>query len=404
MSSILFFFPVILIFFKIQLGNALFMFQGIRNSISSQRKYLTSIKVMIVACSILLTACASKPGISSAVSWDALKGWQNDDHSEAIIPLLAQCPKLVKKYPKWQVICSTAQTIEPNNNAKAKLFIQQNFQPHRVVGNKNSTTGLITGYFEPLLKGSYTKTARFNYPLYKKPKNLLRVSSTNNLLEVKNNKARGRSLKGNIIPFYSRAQIDGPKKPLKGQELLWVDNSDDAFFLHIQGSGLVELPNGEIVGVAYADQNGHPYRAIGRDLVGMQAIAKEDISLQSIKTWLTDNPVKGIDLKNKNPSYIFFNLRKDVEKGPRGSLNVPLTAERSVAVDRRIIPLGSPIWLSTTLPGTDESYRRLVFAQDTGGAINGPIRADIFFGRGARAKELAGTMKQTGSIYVLKIK
>ncbi|MEH6445641.1 MAG: MltA domain-containing protein [Oceanospirillaceae bacterium] len=380
------------------------MLHGVKNSIINQRQYLTPLKIAAVLCSILLTACASKPGISNAVSWDSLKGWQDDNHSEAIVPLLAQCPKLIKKEQKWQKVCSAAQTLEPNNNAKAKQFLQKYFQPHRVVGNKNSTTGLITGYFEPLLKGSYTKTARFNYPLYKKPKNLLRVSNANNLLKVKDNKARGRSLKGKVIPFYSRAQIDGPKNPLKGQELLWVDNSDDAFFLHIQGSGLVELPDGEIVGIAYADQNGHPYRAIGRDLVKMEAIAKKDVSLQSIKTWLTDNPIKGVKVKNKNPSYIFFNIRKDIEKGPRGSLNVPLTAERSVAVDRRIIPLGSPIWLSTTLADTNEAYRRLVFAQDTGGAINGPIRADIFFGRGARAKALAGTMKQTGTIFVLKIK
>jgi membrane-bound lytic murein transglycosylase A len=352
---------------------------------------------------LLLAGCASndKPGISNPVSWNKLQGWNSDNHSEIINPILLQCPKLEKKQPKWLRICNQAKNLNTANSINAKQFLKTHFQPHKVNGNKGSKTGLITGYYEPLLKGSFTKTARYNYPLYKKPSTLLKVAPSDNLLKVKGSKARGHLIAGKTVPFYSRAQIDGPKQPLKGHELLWVDSSDDAFFLHIQGSGLVELEDGNVIGVSYAEQNGHPYRAIGRDLVNMQEIAKEDISLQSIKDWLTNNPKKATALKNKNPSYIFFTSRKDIEHGPRGSLNVPLTAQRSVAVDRSLIPLGTPIWLSTTLPNTDTPYQRLVLAQDTGGAINGPIRADIFFGRGEQAENLAGEMKQEGSIFVL---
>lgn len=345
--------------------------------------------------------CAAKPGISTAVNWSKLDGWQQDDHSQLLSPLLLQCPKLKNKQAAWKTICQRAESLASDDSGQIKAFFQRHFQPHKIVGNNSSKTGMITGYYEPLLNGSYVKTSRFNYPLYKKPDSLIKVSASTNLLKVKDNRARGRIHLGQTVAFYSRAQIDGPKQPLAGNELLWVDSSDDAFFLHIQGSGLVQMTDGSVVGVGYAEQNGHPYRAIGRDLIEMQQISKENISLQSIKAWLTANPDQATALKNNNPSYIFFNLRENVEQGPRGSLNVPLTPERSVAVDRKIIPLGSPLWLSTKLPNSSALYQRLVFAQDTGGAITGPIRADVFFGRGERAEKLAGEMKQQGSIFIL---
>ena len=370
-------------------------------SITQPFRLLLSKHSLAVLAIAALAGCANKPGISTAVSWDTLEGWSNDQLSQSIPALLAQCPKLEKKSKQWNNICQRANALDISSEKRVNQFYKRYFQPHKIIGNNHQNTGLITGYYEPLLKGSYTKSERYNYPIYQKPNDLMRVDAAHNLLKVKDNKARGRLVNGNIRAYYSRAQIDSNKQPLKGNELLWVDSSDDAFFLHIQGSGLVELEDGSIIGVAYADQNGHPYRAIGRDLINMGAIEKEDISLQTIKTWLTENPHKAGALKNKNPSYIFFSLRTDVELGPRGSLNVPLTPERSVAVDRRIIPLGSPLWLNTTLPNSDQTYQRLVFAQDTGGAINGPIRADVFFGRGERSKQLAGEMKQKGKIFIL---
>jgi membrane-bound lytic murein transglycosylase A len=370
--------------------------------LSTRSFIIDHFKLPTLFLSIFLAGCASNPGISSTVGWNKLKGWSNDNHQELLPPLLAQCVKLEKKSTTWQQICDHAKLLPTDNAQSVQVFFQQWFEPHAVNGI-NSKTGLITGYYEPLLLGSMTKTSRFNYPLYKKPNDLLKITAAenSNLLQVKDNRARGKRVDNKLTAYYSRAQIDGPAQPLAGQELLWVDDSDDAFFLHIQGSGLVQLTDGSVVSVGYADQNGHSYRAIGRDLVKMEEIAQEDISLQSIKQWLTDNPTKAQALKNKNPSYIFFTLRTQLETGPRGSLNVPLTAQRSVAVDRSIIPLGTPLWLSTNLPESKQPYQRLMFAQDTGGAINGPVRVDVFFGRGENAKSLAGSMKQEGQVFVL---
>ena len=204
------------------------------------------------------------------------------------------------------------------------------------------------------------------------------------------------------MPYYSRGEIDGGLSPLTGNELLWVDSAEALFFLHIQGSGRIQLPSGEIVGVGYADQNGHSYVAIGRRLIQMGELDVADVNLFSIKGWLRDHPDRAEALYNENPSYIFFVLRKTPQLGPIGAMNIPLVAERSVAVDPNIIPLGTPIWLDTRLPDDHQTqYRRLTFAQDTGGAIKGAVRADLFWGEGPHAEKLAGEMKQKGRIFVL---
>ena len=162
------------------------------------------------------------------------------------------------------------------------------------------------------------------------------------------------------------------------------------------------LPDGTVLGVSYADQNGHPYRSIGRELINMGELNKEDVNLFSIREWLNSNPSRVNTLLERNPSYVFFSVRAATDEGPNGTLNVPLVAERTIAVDPGVIPLGSPVWLDTTLPGSGESYRRLVLAQDTGGAIKGHVRADLFWGQGQRAEHMAGLMKQDGRLYILK--
>ena len=223
-----------------------------------------------------------------------------------------------------------------------------------------------------------------------------------------------------MVPYFSREQIQHGNKPLKGKELLWVDDPVALFFLHIQGSGVVQLRDGSLVGVGYADQNGYPYKAIGAALVAENEIPRDKLSLQSIRDWLHDNPDKAETLMNSNPSYVFFQLRNDVKQGPIGSLGVPLTSERSIAVDRKYISLGLPVWLETSVPEIpdedqsgitqdtksdkpvkEEPFSRLVFAQDTGGAISGSARADLFWGRGQLAEEYAGRMKQPGKLFVL---
>lgn len=360
---------------------------------------------ILVLLGFLVSACSQtpkKPGVSEAVCWNKLEGWQQDQHSEAIPAIQAQCVRLSKKSDSWKQVCSAITEQVINDDTAARHFLEAHFVPHNIIGKKGINSGLITGYYEPTLYGSYQANERYKYPLYKQPDDMLIIKLDERFPQLKGKRVRGR-VKGNtVVPYFSRAEIDDPERlPLAGQEVLWVDDADAAFFLHIQGSGRVQLPDGEMVGVGYANQNGHPYVAIGKKLIESGELTRDEVSLQTIRKWLKHNPDKADALKNQNPSYVFFRIRKDLENGPRGSLNVPLTQERSAAVDRKVIPLGTPLWVSTNLPTTGELYQRVVIAQDTGGAIVGPVRADLFFGRGERAEQLAGEMKQPGSIYAL---
>ncbi|MGB8436707.1 MAG: MltA domain-containing protein, partial [Burkholderiales bacterium] len=200
--------------------------------------------------------------------------------------------------------------------------------------------------------------------------------------------------------------------PVVGKEIVWVDDPIEAFFLQIQGSGRVRLPSGETLRIGYADQNGHPYASIGRYLVEQGELTLDEASMQGIQAWARAHTARVADLLNQNPSYVFFRELppNDVGRGgggtaeyvgPIGALGVPLTAERSIAVDRRYVPLGAPVYLATTRPNSDEPLERLMIAQDTGGAIRGPVRADFFWGTGREAGRLAGRMRQTGSMWVL---
>ncbi|HDH14968.1 MAG TPA: hypothetical protein ENG90_00540, partial [Gammaproteobacteria bacterium] len=196
--------------------------------------------------------------------------------------------------------------------------------------------------------------------------------------------------------------IDGEDSPLWGKELVWIDDPVAVFFLHIQGSGRIQMDDGSIMAVGYADQNGQPYTSIGKILIERGEIPREDISLFTIRQWLKDHPQQAQALLEKNRSYIFFQSRENTDENPRGSLNIPLTPSRSIAVDPINIPLGSPVWLHTSYPGEpDGSLQRLTFAQDTGGAIKGYARADMFWGNGEMAEKLAGKMKQEAELYVL---
>ena len=317
--------------------------------------------------------------------------------------LLGQCPRMSRKNPDWKKICNAAENVDGNNEQAVRHFLQTWFQPHEVLGKKGTPDGLITGYYQPILHGSRKPSDRYRYPLYRRPDSLLKIKLDSLFPELKGKRVRGRIEGNTVVPFYDRSEIDGKESPLRGQELLWVDDPYGAFFLQIQGSGKVRLDDGTLVGVNYADQNGLPYVSIGKKLVEMGELPLEQVSLFSIRQWLHKHPDRAQSLLNENPSYVFFTLREKADENPRGSLNVPLTDKRSVAVDRKIIPLGSPLWLDTTLP-QGQTFQRLVVAQDTGGAITGPVRADVFFGTGDEAERLAGSMKQKGRIYILRIK
>ncbi len=381
-----------------------------RNKDNSKRDFNLSSKLIlrqlaVFSSAALLASCAlftpREPGIGKPLEWKTIAGWEQDSHAEIWPALQNNCAVLSKK-KLWEEICREVDVLDQPNNIQARQFIESWFVPHQLFAQGGKRQGLITGYYEPLLFGSMTPDDRYRYPIYQQPDTLLIIELGSLYPEFKNRRLRGRQVGNKIIPYYSREEIETDRDLLSGQELLWLDDRDAVFFLHIQGSGRVQLADGKTIGVGYSNQNGHPYVAIGRILLEQGELERDEISLFSIRQWLLDNPEKAANLLNENPSYIFFVLRDTPEKGPVGSLNTPLTAERSIAIDPKLVKLGTPIWLNTNHPGEPgQKYQRLVIAQDTGGAIKGTLRADLFWGHGTYAERSAGIMKEKGSMIVL---
>ena len=330
-----------------------------------------------------------------------LPGWDRDDLRAAWPAFMLSCSKLAGA-ADWKEPCAIAKTVDANSQAAIRLFFESFFDPHQVVAPDGSSSGLITGYYEPLLRGARKKGGPYQTPLYKVPDDMVIIDLGSVYPELANKRVRGRLKGKRVVPYPSREEIS--RSGLPGNELLWVDDSVEAFFLEVQGSGRVQLPDGETVRVAYADQNGRPYQSIGKWLVQKGELTTEQATAQGIKAWIDGHPTRQQELFNANPSYVFFKEEKlpDPKVGPKGTLNVPLTPQRSVAIDRSQLPLGAPVYLNTTLPGDDEMpLQRLMLAQDTGGAIKGAIRLDLFFGFGSEAADFAGRMKQRGNIWVL---
>jgi membrane-bound lytic murein transglycosylase A len=332
--------------------------------------------------------------------WSSLTGWVEDDIRLAWDAFLRSCAVLRNK-PLWQETCIQAESVQAQDGVALRQFIESRFVPHQVLNSDGSGEGLITGYYEPLLKGSRKQSKRYRYPVYTTPDELLVIDLGEVYPELKNMRLRGRLQGRKVVPYYSRAEIESSPAQLKGKALLWVDDEVDLFFLQIQGSGRVELENREIVRVGYSDQNGHPYKSVGRLLVERGELALDKASMQGIKAWGQKNPRKLPELLQQNSSFVFFRELPANVAGPLGSLGVPLTAGRSLAIDPRVVPQGAPVFLATTWPNTDKRLHRLMVAQDTGGAIKGNVRADFFWGFGPEAANQAGKMRQTGKMWVL---
>jgi membrane-bound lytic murein transglycosylase A len=335
-------------------------------------------------------------------AWAGLRDWHNDDNSDALTAFEQGCPVL-RTRAEWQDVCRRASALVAGSFSKvsATNFFRENFQPFRVLNADDTTSGTVTGYYEPLLKGSRTRTNVYKYPIYARPQDLVTVELADVYADLKFRRLRGRLVDNKLVPYYDRAEIESAKAPLEGLELVWVDNAVELFFLQIQGSGQVQLPDGSRIRLGYADQNGHPFRSLGGVLIRRGEIKPERASMQGIKAWAERNPRKLQQFMNANPSYVFFKEIDAGGTGPIGTLGVPLTAERSIAVDPRVIPLGVPVFLSTTFPGTNQPLNRLMVAQDTGGAIAGAVRVDFFWGFGDDAGAQAGRMKQRGEKWVL---
>ena len=334
------------------------------------------------------------------VAWNELPDWQESTPAAALETFIHSCQAIGRK-PEWQPACDAALWEPSGDEQRARQFFEANFVPHRIQNEDGSVSGTITGYYAPELAGSRVPTERFRYPLYRQPDDLLIVDLDDIYPDLKHMRLRGR-LEGNrVVPYFDRAQIDNGEQPLAGNELFWVEDPVDLFFLQIQGSGRIRLPDGERVMVNYANQNGHRYQSIGRLLLERQAMTRNQMSMQNIRAWVRDNPSQAKALLNQNPSYVFF---RELEAGfasPPGALGVPLTAGRSLAVDPRFIPLGAPVFIATSWPNSSTPLQRLMVAQDTGGAIKGAVRGDFFWGMGDQAGQQAGRTKQSVNFWLL---
>lgn len=370
-----------------------------------------------ILCAIVLGGCAVNPPCPPVappaakafryerVDWADLPGWNADNLEEAWPAFVESCRDL-RFRPVWSEVCAAAAALTHDATAgDTRGYFQQYFEPYRLemgTGPKAETAGLVTGYYEPLLRGARAASAEFNTALYAPPPDLLSVDLATLFPELKGKAVRGRLDGSRVVPYYTRAEL-AANPALRGKELVWVDSALDAFALEIQGSGRVQLKDGETIRVQYANQNGQPYHSIGRYLVEQGALTVEQATMPGIRTWLMAHPERMQEVLDANPSVVFFKelpLGNPAE-GPKGAESVALTPGRSIAVDAAYVPLGTPVFLATTLPASDTPLQRLVIAQDTGGAIRGAPRADFFWGTGEQAREMAGKMRQTGEMWLL---
>ncbi|MEA1971012.1 MAG: MltA domain-containing protein [Thermodesulfobacteriota bacterium] len=284
--------------------------------------------------------------------------------------------------------------------------IEQVFDIYRSVGRRGGEV-LFTGYYEPILAGSFDRTPQYRYPIYRTPDDHVVVDLGKFKEKYRGERIIARIEEGKAVPYYTRGDID-IKGSLEGRglELFWFSDSVDIFFLQIQGSGVVNLPDGDLVQVSYDQCNGHPYRSVGRMLVEQGKMSLEEVSLKGIKRYLREHPEEMLDILSCNESYVFFRI---VEEGPVGSLNVPVTPGRSIATDARMFPRGALAFIKVKKPVIDEygnivswvPFSRFVLNQDAGGAIKGPGRVDLFCGRGNNAEIMAGHLKEEGELYFL---
>ncbi|WP_189490369.1 murein transglycosylase A [Formosimonas limnophila] len=380
------------------------------------------------------TANTARPANYAPLPVTHLPAWPEQNATLSLSAFLKSCNSSMPK--KWETVCQQAKQVNATDATSARQFFEQHFTAWQLNEN-GKTTGLITGYYEPVIKGSLTRTATARFPIYGIPTDLIvlpidetakqqatltvrRVNGTWQVIPHPDDKtqtdatlttsdftidSRTKVLKTRLngqqlVPYLTREQIDA--EPLKAAPILgWADDEVDLFFLEIQGSGRLKLTDGSTVRLSYAEQNGHRYKAIGKWLADYNYVKLHEVSAQIIKDWLAKHPKQRREVLNQNPSYVFFQILPSSNDGPIGAQGVPLTAEHSIAVDPRYTAYGTPTYLSTTHPHSKQPLNRLMIAQDTGGAIRGAVRADIYWGSGQTAGELAGHTKQVGQMWLL---
>lgn len=381
---------------------------------------------------LLIASCSSAPETPAPpmtaklhyipVTFADLPGWTVDDPTAALDAFVRSCRVWAVEEPgaalggagqiygtvaDWQGVCAAGERMKGADAESVRAYFEAEFAVLSVRVNQDET-GLFTGYYEPELRGSRKRGGPYQVALHKRPPDLVHVELGRFRDDLKGRRIAGRVVDGRLDPYDTRARIVEGGFPFDDLVIAWVDDPVDAFFVQIQGSGRIVLDDGAVIRVGYDGQNGHSYTAIGRVLVDRGALSLEDATLQGIRGWLTANPDEAAEVMNANQSYVFFEESgiADPGLGPLGTQGIPLTPERSLAVDPNFHPLGVPVWLDAAAPGAapdnhDQVLRRLMVAQDTGGAIRGPVRGDVFWGFGGAAAEIAGRMRHRGRLFVL---
>jgi membrane-bound lytic murein transglycosylase A len=372
---------------------------------------------------VALAACVPspedrKPGLRlEAVTFDALPGWREDDSAEALVAFRRSCARLVKqddgrrtvagtlvlRGSDWKEPCAAADTLTDGGADSARSFFETWFRPYAARG-PDGDEGLFTGYFEMEINGARAPGEGFRTPLYRLPRDQVTVNLGAFDPALVGRRLVGRVDGGKLVPYHTRGEIQNGALNGRALEMLWLENPVDLYMLHIQGSGRVRLADGSVLRVGFAGHNGHDYASIGRELIRRGEMKRGAVTWPAIHDWVVRNPDKASELFAANPRYIFFRIINGlpVDAGPPGAQGVPLTAGRSLAVDARHVPLGLPVWLDSVWPNKPERpLRRLMVAQDTGGAIKGEVRGDFFWGTGAAALAQAGKMKSRGRYFLL---
>ena len=340
-------------------------------------------------------------GLLKKSEWDEVNNIINNDNLSLVWPVWLRSCDALRNKDAWKEVCQLSNNLTSPTDHDIKTFFYQNFNLYKALQKNGKDEGLVTGYYQPLLKGSKKRSRKYQIPLYGPPSDLITVDLSEVYPDLKYKRLRGRVEGNKLIPYHTREEITEDKYPLKGNELFWVKDAVEAFFLEIQGSGVIAFEDGTRTQVGYADQNGHPYRSMGRELIHKGELSRHKVSMQSIKAWAKKNKKKLQRFMNANPSVVFFRELPPGLPGPIGALGVPITAERSVAVDRKFVPLGAPIILSTTQPNSKKTLKQIMVAQDTGGAIGGGVRIDYYWGQGNASGRKAGSMKQQGKVWVM---
>jgi membrane-bound lytic murein transglycosylase A len=369
--------------------------------------------------SIRETPARALAGKFQQASWASLPGWQADSLDHVWKGFINNCKGLMRPVsgslamqaratPRaWQPVCAAALQsgipVEGADAAQVRSFLENQLQPWRLLdaaGKPASNT--VTGYYEPMVRASRSRGGVYQWPLYAAPDDLLTIDLGAVYPELAGKRVRGKLQGKRVVPYDTRAEI-AASPSRQPPVIVWVDDPVEAFFLQIQGSGRALLPNGSTLRIAYADHNGRPYASIAKWLAEQGEMPLAQASMQNIKAWARSHPSRIQEMLNANPAMVFFKAEPvtDPELGPNGAYGIPLIGQRSIAVDTTFVPLGAPVFLASTYPGTGAPLRRLVLAQDTGAAIKGAGRTDFYWGTGDEAGAQAGKMKQSGQTWVL---